>query len=263
MTHADPENELTEIARVAADAARAAGREIAARLGAERDIRSKGLRDLVTDADLAAQDVLVGLIRARFPAHAILSEESSAPRETADITWVLDPVDGTSNYAHRFPCFSVSVGVCDAAGPLVGVVYDPLRDHLFAAERGRGARLNEKTLHVSVIAEPMDAIIGLDFAREPQVRAALMERMALYAPHVHTFRSIGSAALGLCYVAAGWQEVYFHAALAPWDSAAGALLVREAGGLVTALDGTQWSFGTPSCLASNGQLHATLLALAG
>jgi myo-inositol-1(or 4)-monophosphatase len=151
--------------------------------------------------------------------------------------------------------------VCDGAGPLVGAVYDPLRDHLFAAERGRGARLNERTLSVSSIVEPMDAIIGLDFAREPQVRAGLMERMARYAPHVHTFRSIGSAALGLCYVAAGWQEAYFHAALAPWDSAAGALLVREAGGTLTALDGSPWSFGTPSCLASNGLLHPALLAL--
>jgi myo-inositol-1(or 4)-monophosphatase len=262
MTNPDPQTQLAEIARVAAEAARSAGREIAARLDGERDVRSKGLRDLVTDADLAAQDVLVGIIRAHFPAHAILSEESTGPRETGDLTWVLDPVDGTSNYAHRFPCFSVSVGVCDAAGPLVGVVYDPLRDHLFAAERGRGARLNERRLTVSTVEEPMDAIIGLDYAREPPVRAALMERMARYAPHVHTFRSIGSAALGLCYVAAGWQEAYFHAALAPWDSAAAVVLVREAGGLVTALDGSAWSFGTPTCLASNGRLHPALLELA-
>jgi myo-inositol-1(or 4)-monophosphatase len=250
---------LEKMLRVATEAARAAGREVALRLDRERDVRVKGLRDLVTDADLAAQEILVRAIRSEFPDHAILSEEAPAPSQAAEITWVLDPVDGTSNYAHRFPCFSVSVGIRDTEGLLAGVVYDPLREHLFCAERGRGARLGDQPLRVSGTDEVIEAIVGLDFARDPDARSALVGMFARLAPHVHTFRSIGSAALGLCYVAAGWLDAYFHVSLAPWDAAAGVLVIREAGGQVTGLDGGAWELGDPRLLASNGVLHDQLL----
>jgi myo-inositol-1(or 4)-monophosphatase len=259
MTETSPSQ--VSVMTVAVEAARAAGREIAARLDRERDVRVKGLRDLVTDADLAAQEILVAAIRAHFPSHTILSEEAPASGAPSGTTWVLDPLDGTSNYAHRFPCFSVSIGVMNDDGPLAGVVYDPLRDHLFTAERGGGADLNGRPLHVSGITEPIDAIVGLDFARDPEARRGLMGRLSALAPHVHTFRSIGSAALGLCYVAAGWLDAYFHVSLAPWDSAAGVLIVREAGGVVTELAGGPWGVGQARCLAANSRLHAEILRL--
>ncbi len=246
---------------VASEAARAAGREIVELLQHKRDVRSKGWRDLVTDGDLASQDILVGIIRDRFPDHAILSEELPPPTAPATITWVLDPIDGTSNYARGFPTFAVSVGVVDGDGLLCGAVYDPLLDHLFTAERGGGARLNGEPLSVSTVVATADAIVGLDFARAPEARAELMRRVNQYAPHIHTFRTIGSAALGLCYVAKGWLEAYFHATLAPWDSAAGALVVREAGGIVTDLDGAPWAYGHPRCLASNGLVHDALIQM--
>jgi myo-inositol-1(or 4)-monophosphatase len=261
MTEAQPSD--VGLMAVAVKAAHAAGQEIAERLGRERDVRVKGLRDLVTDADLAAQEVLLSAIRAHFPSHTILSEEAPGGGTPSGTTWVLDPLDGTSNYAHRFPCFSVSIGVMDDDGPLAGVVYDPLREHLFTAERGRGASLNGEPVHVSAIADPMDAIVGLDFARDPDARRELMGRLSALAPHVHTFRSIGSAALGLCYVAAGWLDGYFHVSLAPWDSAAGVLMVSEAGGTVTDLGGGPWAFGLPRCMAANRRLHAQLLRLPG
>jgi myo-inositol-1(or 4)-monophosphatase len=250
-----------DLITVAVQAARAAGREIVDRLGREREVRSKGWRDLVTDGDLAAQDVLVRAIRSHFPDHGILSEELPAPAEQREITWVLDPIDGTSNYAHAFPVFSVSVGVVDREGLRCGVVYDPLRDHMFSAERGAGARLNGQPLRVSSIEDAAAALVGFDSAREPNLRAEVMRRLLAYSPHVHTFRCIGSAALGLCYVAKGWIEAYFHAALAPWDSAAAVLIVREAGGLVTDLEGRPWVFAEPTCLASNGRVHEALLHL--
>ena len=250
---------LMEVARTAA---REAGREIVRRLHGPRDIRMKGLRDLVTDADLAAQEVLFERIRSRFPSHVIISEESPAPKESGEITWVLDPIDGTSNYAHRFPCFSVSIGILDVEGLVAGVVYDPLRDHLFAAERGGGAVLNDAPIRVSEVSDLMDALVGVDFARDQGIRRRVLEIMARMGPHVHSFRSVGSAALGLCYVAAGWTEAYFHGALAPWDTAAGALIIREAGGQVSALDGGPWSFGEPTCLTSNGRVHEPLARLA-
>jgi len=250
------------VVEVACAAAREAGREVVGRMGRARDIRMKGPRDLVTDADLAAQEILLDRIHSRFPEHVILSEESPAHERLAEgeVTWVLDPIDGTSNYAHRFPCFSVSIGVVDKEGLLAGVVFDPLRDHLFVAQRGAGARLNDVPIAVSGIAEPMDALVGLDFAAELEIRSSILELMARMGPHVHSFRVTGSAVLGLCYVAAGWADAYFHNALAPWDTAASVLIVREAGGRVTDLDGGPWSLGHPTCLASNGHVHDKLTA---
>ena len=245
----------------ALEVARAAGHEIARRLPQERDVHSKGFRDIVTDADLAAQEALVAVIHSRFPHHGILSEEGLTPGDEAETIWVLDPVDGTTNYERRFPCYSVSVGVVHAGEPVAGVVYDPSRDHAFYAERGAGAMLNGERLHVSQTDELIHAIVGLDFARDPDARAALMATMVAYSIHIRTFRSLGSTAVALCYVAAGWMEAYFHFALCPWDCAAGGLIIQEAGGMLTDADGGPWDYTLPRCLASNGRLHSALLEL--
>jgi len=245
----------------ALEAARAAGHEIARRLPQERDVHSKGFRDIVTDADLAAQEALVAVIHSRFPHHGILSEEGLTPGDEAETIWVLDPVDGTTNYERRFPCYSVSVGVVHAGEPVAGVVYDPSRDHAFYAERGAGAMLNGECLHVSQTDELVHAIVGLDFARDPDARADLMATMVAYSTHIRTFRSLGSTAVALCYVAAGWMEAYFHFALSPWDCAAGGLIIQEAGGTLTDADGGPWNYTLPRCLASNGRLHSALLDL--
>ncbi len=243
----------------AIEAARAAGHEIARRLPQEREVRAKGLRDIVTDADLAAQETLVSIIRSRFPKHGILSEEGLAPGNNTETIWVLDPLDGTSNYAHRLPSFSVSIGVARGDELLVGVVYDPMRDHLFCAERGAGATLNGERLRVSQTDKLERALVALDFAREPTKRSEQLAAMVRCSRHIHTFRSVGSAALSLCYVAAGWLDAYFHWALAPWDCVAGGLMIAEAGGQLTELDGSSWSYTSSSCVASNGLLHAALV----
>ena len=243
---------------VAVEAARAAGAEINQRLPQDRDIRTKGFRDLVTDADVAAQDQLVAVIKGRFPHHGICSEEGLQAGDQGTV-WVLDPLDGTTNYAHRYPAFSVAIGVVQDGELVVGVVYDPVRQQLFAAERGAGARLNGDTLRVSQTQAPIDALVALDFAREPAARAAQMAAMVRVSTHISTFRSCGSAALSLCYVAAGWLDAYFHCALCPWDVAGPAVILAEAGGQLTALDGAPWHYQLPSCLASNRVLHAGLL----
>ena len=245
----------------AIEAARAAGQEIVRRLPQERDVHSKGFRDIVTDADLAAQEALTTVIRARFPQHGILSEEGLAPSSDADTIWVLDPLDGTTNYARRLPSFSVSVAVARGDELIVGVVYDPLRDYAFCAERGAGATLNGKQIHVSQVDDLSEAVAGLDFARETQIRSSLMATMVACSEHIRTFRALGSAALGLCYVAAGWTDAYFHLSLAPWDVAAGALIVTEASGLITSTDGGPWNYKQPRCLATNGKLHSAFLEL--
>ena len=240
-------------------AARAAGHEIVKRLPQQRDVRSKGFRDIVTDADLAAQDALVSIIRSHFPQHGILSEEGLTPGGNNGIVWVLDPVDGTTNYAHRYPCFSVSIGVMQDDEPVAGVVYDPMREHLFCAERGAGATLNNERLHASATDQLIHALVALDFAREPALRAEQMAAMVNCSRHIHTFRSTGSAALSLCYVAAGWLDAYFHFMLSPWDCAAGGLIVAEAGGRLSDFDGHPWRYTSPRCVATNGILHEALL----
>ncbi len=245
----------------AIEAARAAGQEILRRLPQEREVRSKGFRDIVTDADLAAQETLTAIIHSRFPHHGILSEEGLVPSSDADTVWVLDPLDGTTNYARRLPCFSVSIAVTRGNDLVTGVVYDPSRDHVFCAERGAGATLNGKQLHVSEVDDLGQATAGLDFAREPAVRRSLVATMVVCSERIRTLRSFGSAALGLCYVAAGWLDAYFHFSLAPWDVAAGALIIMEASGTITETNGEPWSYTQPRCLATNGKLHSAFLDL--
>ena len=243
----------------AIEAARTAGHEIVKRLPQERDVQSKGFRNIVTDADLAAQEKLAAIIHSHFPHHGVLSEEGLKPGNDADIIWVVDPLDGTSNYAHRLPSFSVSIGVMRANELVAGVVYDPMRDHLFCAERGAGATLNSERLHVSQTDELIEALVALDFAREPSLRAEQMAAMVNVSKHIHTFRSVGSAALSLCYVATGWLDAYFHFALGPWDVAAGSLMIAEAGGRLTDHDGNLWNYTLPRCVATNGVLHEAFI----
>jgi len=245
----------------AIEAARAAGQELVRRWPQERDMRAKGFRDIVTDADLAAQETLVKIIRARFPQHGILSEEGLKPGRDAETVWVLDPLDGTTNYAHRLPCFSVSVGVAQGDALLAGVVYDPLHEHLFCAERGAGATLNGERLHVSKTSDLDSVVAGAGFPRDADARAELMTALLTCSKSIRTFRSFGSAALDLSYVAAGWTDAYFHWSLSPWDCAAGGLIVMEAGGAITDIAGRPWSYTSPSCLATNGRLHAAFLEL--
>jgi myo-inositol-1(or 4)-monophosphatase len=242
-------------------AAREAGSILLDNLKKPRQTKVKGLRDIVTDADVMAQRAIIEIIQARFPNHDILSEESDpgskgqAAVKGRPYTWIVDPLDGTTNYSRRLPCFCTSIALSHQGEVILGVVYDPLRDDLFRAERGKGADLNGESLRVSQIESLADALVGLDWARaqaEREVVAAWVARMAL---QVRTLRTLGAAALGLCYVAAGWLDVYFHFSLKAWDAAAGTLIVQEAGGVASDFTGHPWQIGSRRCLASNGLLH--------
>jgi len=243
----------------AVEAARRAGQLIAKQYPTQRYVSRKGYRDLVTETDLAAEKVILNLIRDRFPDHTILSEETSAGEIGDGYTWVIDPLDGTSNYTHRVPIFSVSVALLRRGRPLIGVVYDPMRDHLFASQRGSGATLNNQPLQTSVIPQLSQALIGFDWARDEEKRNHVLSRLQRVAPLCHTVRALGSAALGLTYVAAGWLDGYFHLALHPWDAAAAVLLITEAGGCCTSFDGKPFDVSEPRCVATNGRIHEALL----
>jgi myo-inositol-1(or 4)-monophosphatase len=242
-------------------AARKAGQVLVERLPNARQVHVKGLRDIATDADLAAEAAIIQTIRARFPDHALLTEEGSESANDGPYVWVVDPLDGTTNYSRRLPIFSVSIGLVHQGGLAAGVVYDPLRDHLFAAERGRGATLNGTPLRVSAIDRVGQVAVGLDWAHAQADRHEVLARLGQVAPVCHTVRGIGSAALGLCYVAAGWLDAYFNVSLKPWDMAAGLLLIQEAGGRVTDLRGQPWQPWVGRVLVSNGHVHQALLEL--
>ena len=243
----------------AVEAAHRAGEIILNRLEAHRDVTVKGLRDIVTDADIAAEEAILEIITERFPEHSIYSEERPFQEGDTPFTWFIDPLDGTTNYSRRFPCFSTSIALAEKGQVIVGVVYNPLLNHLFTAEKGKGACLNGKPIHVSKRAELMKALVALDWVHSQQVRRKMTGIISRLALSVGTLRTMGSASLGFCFVAAGWTDAYFHLGLKPWDLAAGALMVEEAGGKVTRVDGSPWSVEKGGLLASNGLLHSELL----
>jgi myo-inositol-1(or 4)-monophosphatase len=268
-------------------AAQEAGSILLDSLEKPRRTKVKGLRDIVTDADLMAQRAIIEIIQARFPDHNILSEESASglkgqatvkggldeltpptnsghrtddgqrsPDRVHDLyTWIVDPLDGTTNYSRRLPCFCTSIALSYQGKVIVGVVYDPLRDSIFQAERGKGAYLNGESLQVSQVESLAQALVGLDWARAQAEREVITQLVARMALQVRTLRTLGAAALGLCYVAAGWLDAYFHFSLRAWDAAAGTLIVQEAGGSASDFTGHPWQTNFRCCLASNGLLH--------
>jgi myo-inositol-1(or 4)-monophosphatase len=251
----------------ALEAAREAGDLLRRKLPSRRAVTYKGLRDIVTDADLAAQEVILRRLRAEFPEHAILAEEGQHSIDLAGPTpvWVVDPLDGTTNYSRRFPIYSVSIALAQNGELRAGAIYDPQRREMFFAEHGQGAWVQQgrgqpRALSVSPTADLAEALVSVDWARDPALRVRTLEALNRVAGACRTVRSTGSAALALAYVAMGRLDAYYHLMLQPWDVAAGALLIREAGGTVTMPNGAPWKLGQPAVAATNGPLHAAVLA---
>ena len=218
-------------------------------------ISAKSTRtDLVSDADRAADALVVERIRAAFPDDAIVSEEGGTVAGRSGRTWYVDPLDGTINYLYGMPHWSVSIACADAAGALAGVVFDPVRAELFSAGRGAGATLGSRRLSVTTVTDPGIALVATGFSYDARERAAQAAVVARIAGSVRDIRRGGSAALDLAWVAAGRLDAYFEVSRSPWDSAAGELLVREAGGLVTWTEHTE-------IVASGPAVHAALGAL--
>ena len=246
--------------QTAIEAARRAGSLIAERYPGERNVRSKGYRDVITEVDLAAEQIVIDLVRQRFPDHTIVSEEAGGHLSDSGYTWVIDPLDGTTNYSRRIPICSVSIGVLASGEPLLGVVYDPLRDEMFVGERGNGASVNGRPIHASDRTQLGQSVIGFDWGHADEDRQQVIAILNRVAPLCATVRGLGSAALALAYVAAGWLDAYVNLALKPWDSAAAMVLIAQAGGQCTTIEGAPFQVSTPDCLATNGRLHAQILA---
>ncbi len=241
--------------------ARQAGALLSAGYGRAHAFAHKGRIDLVTEYDRRSEELLLGLVRERFPDHTILSEESGFQSGTAGQMWFIDPLDGTTNFAHGLPVFCVSIAYADEQGVLLACVYDPTRDEMFTAERGHGAWLNDAPLQVSSTDELLQCLLTTGFAYENWVIETNLVHFSRFQRLTQGVRRLGSAALDLCYVAAGRLDGYWEASVYPWDLAAGGLIAAEAGALVSDLHGQPDYLSTPcSILAANPSLHAKMLA---
>lgn len=234
-----------------------------ARLGTAMRVAKKGAIDLVTEVDLEVETMCRELIAERFPDHDILAEEFGAPdtgQSSSRYCWVLDPIDGTTNYAHGLPIFCASLALEIDGRAEVAAVYDPSRRELFTAERGEGAFLNGGPLAVSDAATLVDALLVTGFPYN--VHQTVDEVVGLFGAFIgraRAVRRLGSAALDLCYVAAGRMDGFWEQRLKPWDLAAGVLIVEEAGGRVTGMDGAPFSSSRGHVVASNGRIHEQML----
>jgi len=247
---------------LAQEAALAAGRELLRLYRRPMAVTSKGLRDIQTEADMAAERAVLTLLHEHSPDAAVISEEAATTLEIppGQLAWYVDPLDGTTNYARGLPGFSVSIAAARDGVVQCGVVYDPLLELMFSAQRGEGAFCNGDRLRVSATDRLDDALVLLDWPREPAPREAMAEMLQRLVAEVDAVRSRGSAAFGMCAVAAGWADAYMQLTLQPWDVAAGWLLVEEAGGTVTDLAGQPNALGQGDWLASNGRVHDAVLA---
>ena len=227
-------------------------------------VKEKGRFDLVTDADLASQRAIQEYLSSLFPDHAFLGEEEGAgksrPGPDAPPTWIIDPIDGTTNYVHDCPFYCVSIGLQIADEMVVGVVYDPAHKEMFAAAKGMGAALNDRPLRTSRVDTIDGALISTGFAPDVRGHEVALEWWGHFSYRAQSLRRTGSTALNMAYIAAGRFDAYYAFDNHVWDVAGATVLVREAGGAVTNLDGTEYDPYSPDALASNGPLHPALLA---
>jgi myo-inositol-1(or 4)-monophosphatase len=213
-------------------AARRAGELAASRFSTEKEINFKGRANVVTDVDLACERLILDYVGEEFPDFGVLSEESAPVPGASPYTWVVDPIDGTRNFAEGIPHFCVVVAIADGDTVVAGATYDPVRDELFAAQRGHGATLNGEPISVSDRTDIGEAVLGFDLGYNFEQAGKLLEMASSIWPKAQGYRLMGSSALSIAYAACGRIDLYFHHSLSPWDIASGILLAQEAGGQV-------------------------------
>ncbi len=245
---------------VAVQAARAAGNILMQRFGRLKNVKYKSsFVDLVTEADLEAEKVILNILTARFPSHSILSEESGKNTIDSSSCWIIDPLDGTTNFTHRLPFFGISIAYTEENETLLGVVYDPYHDQLFTSLKGKGAFLNEDSIKVSKVSSVRESLLATGFPNEVcQNPDPYLRPFRKFLCTAQGVRRPGSAALDLAYVAWGRFDAFWEEGLKPWDTAAGCLLVEEAGGRVTDYSSKQWDPFSPHLIASNGFVHSEM-----
>lgn len=251
---------MSDILQIAEVIVRQAGAVLREGYGNVRHIQQKGVIDLVTEFDVRSEEIIISSIQKEFPDHAVLAEESGLNTTISEYQWVIDPLDGTTNFAHGIPIFSVTIGLLRNNSPVVGVAYDPFRNEMFSAEIGQGATLNNHPIHVSSQTDLGQAVISTGFPYDlrtnPRNNFAQFVQFQLRTQAV---RHLGSASLDCAWTAMGRLDGYWEFGVKPWDVGAGALFVRGAGGCVTSVDGDEDFLSGDTILVSNGLLHEQML----
>ncbi len=250
------------ILEVALDAARKAAVITEKHRGSLSRVEKKGKRDLVTIADTGSEKAIVSRIQQSFTSHTIIAEESGKTEKDANHTWVIDPLDGTTNFAHGLPFYAISIAYLHNRQTMVGVVFCPPANELFSAVYGQGAFLNNHKINVSPVTTLSDSLLVTGFPYDLEKRSdLLMERFTRLAHASQGIRRLGAAALDLCYVACGRFEGFWEEGLKPWDTAAGALVAREAGARITTYEDASYHLRDTSILATNSHIHEEMLTL--
>ena len=246
----------------AVDLARKAGVLLKKKFNQKHEIHYKGKINLVTEADKMSEDLIIAAIKQTFPDHGILSEESPAIAGREKLRWIIDPLDGTTNYAHGYPVFCVSIALEKDGVVVLGVIYDPMREEMFVAVRGEGAHLNDNKLIVSSTRNISGSLLATGFPYD--IRESKENNLNYFnamAKKVQAIRRAGAAALDIAYVAAGRFDGFWELKLMPWDMAAGCLMVEESGGIVSDLFGGRWSISSPHVLVSNGLIQEQMITV--
>ncbi|MDP8298592.1 MAG: inositol monophosphatase family protein [Candidatus Tantalella remota] len=252
-----------KIMEVATKAARESGEYILGQLDKLKEVSCKAgdTHNLVTNVDKTSEKMIIESIMKEFPSHSILAEESGEKPAGDDFLWVIDPLDGTTNYTHAFPFFCVSIGVVVDGAVRAGVVYDPSRDEMFTAAEGKGAAVNGAPIRISEADKLERSLVGTGFAYDIAGKLDNVESFKMMLKHAQAVRRAGSAALDLCYVACGRFDGFWEMGLHPWDTAAGQIIVKEAGGRVSRIRGKEADIFKKDIVATNGKVHDEMLAL--
>ena len=253
------ELDLRRAREVGIQAARSAGGLLRRRVDSIREVHHKSAVDIVTDVDLESEQEVCATLQAAFPTHTILGEEGGVRTGSdARFRWIVDPLDGTTNYAHGFPFFCVSIGLEVEGRLTLGVAYAPSLDELYVAEAGRGALLNDRPIRVSATRELSQGLLATGFPYDRTDLPRALRSFETFSWQVQAVRRLGSAALDLCYVGCGRIDGYWEHVVRPWDLAAGALIVFEAGGALSGTDGSPFSVDAGQVLATNSRLHPAM-----
>ena len=257
-------SDIRNILQTATEAALKAGTLLLERFGQPHQILHKGAIDLVTEADIASEDLILTVLQDNLPGVKVMSEESFASYQAAppEPVWIIDPLDGTTNFAHDFPCFAVSIAFYDQGKSQTGVIYDPVRQEMFCTTFAGGAWLNDRPIRVSEISALQNALVATGFPYDVREKPdSILAMLKAVLTHVQGVRRPGAAALDLAYLSCGRLDAFWETGLKPWDAAAGYLLVEEAGGRLSNFTGSPFSPFIPELLASNTLLHNDLTAL--
>ena len=256
-------NSSNPFLRGAIEIAREAGEILREEYAKPPEIRYKGEVDIVTQADQRSEALIVERLRGEFPSHTIVAEEGGGSGDSAaEYVWHVDPLDGTTNFAHGYPCFAVSMALLKDREPIAGVVFDPIHNELFTAAAGEGAQLNDESIHVSAVSKLAQGLLATGFPVQKRTLNSNIYYYWDFTLRSHGVRRDGAAALDLCYIACGRFDGVWEFGLKSWDTAAGMLLVSEAGGRVSDFAGHPFHPGGPEVLATNGHIHEEMRQIA-